>query len=142
MHPDRIAPIRRPARVVGLLLAWALLHARGIAGPVDDDPEGWRPGLAATYRSRLGGGGTLHRIEPQPAFSLGHSSPHPRLPAGPFEATWEGMIRLRDAGPITFRAIAGGEVRAEVDGVVVLDGRGATDASEVGPAAALEREPG
>jgi cytochrome c551/c552/glucose/arabinose dehydrogenase len=142
MDPNRTAPIGWLCRLVGLLLAWSVLHVRGVAGLVDDEPEALRPGLAAAYRSRVDEGATLHRIESKPALTLGHSSPHPRLPAGPFEVSWEGLIRLRDAGPIAFHASVGGEVHAEVDGVVVLDGRGATDTGRVGPATTLEREPG
>ena len=69
-----------PALLAGLLL--------GPAAPLDLDPEELQPGLVAEYRSLVDSKATVLRVEPKPAFTLGRSSPHPRLPPGPFEVTW------------------------------------------------------
>ena len=81
-------------------------------GPLDVEPEGLRPGLLAVYRAIERGGPSLHRIDPKPAFYLGHSSPHPRIPPGAFEVVWNGIIQVNDAGPISFHAFLGGELSA------------------------------
>src|SRR5262249_28245859 len=88
------------------------------------------------------GGPALHRVDPKPAFSLGHSSPHPRIPHGPFEVVWNGIIQVNDPGPISFQAFLGGEVSAEVDGVTVLRGRGLSATRPPAAAATLTRPPG
>jgi mono/diheme cytochrome c family protein len=111
------------------------------AGRLDLDPEDLRPGLVAEYRSIAEGKATVSRIEPKPAFTLGRSSPHPRLPAGPFEATWTGIISIRDPGPITLAAIVGGELSISLAGDVVLEGRGNTETTRV-TSKGIGREPG
>src|SRR5262249_9835654 len=111
-------------------------------GPLDVEPEGLRPGLAAVYRSDSQDGPTLHRIEPKPAFCLGHSSPHPRIPPGRFEVAWSGILQVNDPGPIRFSAYLGGELSVEVDGVAVLRGAGPSDTSRLGPGEGLTRPPG
>src|SRR5439155_22888892 len=72
---------------------------------------------------------TLSRVESRPAFYLSFSSPHPRLPAGPFEVTWTGVLLLKDPPPIRFDAYVCGTVNMEVDGIRVLDGEGAGETS-------------
>ena len=135
--PPLLGPPRLPT--FGLALALALLASPAAPGADDIEPEAVRPGLLASYRSLVEADATLDRIDPKPAFSLGRSSLHPRLPSGPFEAAWDGLILVREPGPICFRAHLGGEVRMEVDGLTVLRGRGQNEAEPVGPAAALER---
>jgi glucose/arabinose dehydrogenase len=84
-----------------------------------------RPGLLAEYRSLAGNGTTpVVRIDPRPAFTWGQSSPHPRIPPGPFEVTWTGVIELREAHPVRFGAYVSGEVDVTVGGATVLRGRG------------------
>src|SRR4051794_2101092 len=96
---------RLPAPLfVALLLAPASLRA----APLEVEAEDLRPGLVAEYRGA--GGAALARVEAKPAFALGHSSPHPRIPAGPFEVTWTGALLIHEAGPLTFEAFAGGAV--------------------------------
>jgi cytochrome c2 len=92
--------------------------------------EDLRAGLVAVYR---GGGAELHRIDARPAFTLGASSPHPRIPPGPFEAEWTGLLLVQEADTIAFDAAVGGELRLEVDGVTVLEGAASKP---------LERRPG
>ncbi|MBO0699582.1 MAG: c-type cytochrome, partial [Zavarzinella sp.] len=111
-------------------------------GRPDLEPDDLRPGLVAEYRSVADAKATVIRIEPKPAFTLGRSSPHPRIPPGPFEVTWTGVISIRDPGPITFSAFVGGDVSVTIDGVVVLTGRGPTDASRVTAKETLTREAG
>ena len=55
---------------------------------------------------------------------------------------WSGEITIKDAGPISFRAFAGGEVTVTVDGVTVLDGRGLTDRARLAAKEPLKRGPG
>src|SRR5262245_14450691 len=62
------------------------------AAPLDVELEDLRPGLPAVYRSLTDRDATLARVDLKPAFNLGHSSVHPRIPPGPFEATWSGII--------------------------------------------------
>src|SRR5262249_17011691 len=112
------------------------------ARPLDVEPEGLRPGLAAVYRSVAPGGPSLHRVDLKPAFSLAHSNPHPRIPHGLFEVVWNGIIQVNDPGPIAFQAFLGGEVSVEVDGVTVLRGRGRSETSRLDAGATLTRPPG
>jgi cytochrome c551/c552 len=101
-----------------------------------------RPGLLAHYRSLEKDGGTLTRVDLKPAFTLGHSSPHPRISPGPFEVTWTGVVQIQDAEPIVFDAFVGGDVTVAVSGVPVLEARGDTEASHVVGTRALEAKPG
>src|SRR5918995_1794122 len=112
------------------------------AAPLDVDPADLRPGLVAEYRSVADRKATAVRLEPKPAFSLGESSPHPRLPRGPFQVTWTGVLTVRDPGPITFSARLGGDLVVTVDGDRVLDGLGQPGASHLVGKGALNREPG
>jgi hypothetical protein len=98
-----------------------------------DDEEQLIPGLVATYRSPAAGGGgaALTRVDLKPAFTLGRSSPHPRLPEGPFEAVWEGTIQQTSADPVRFGAFLGGTLTVAVDGVTVLDARGESQSTWV-----------
>jgi cytochrome c551/c552 len=112
-----------------------------VAAPLDLEPGDLKPGLIAEYRSVAEPNTRVVRIEPKPAFTLGRSSPHPRIPAGPFEVTWSGVIQIKE-NPITFLAFVGGEVTVTVDGVIVLDGREMTDASQVTGKMPLKIAPG
>src|SRR5258708_40264851 len=127
-----------------VLLFWSppLAFAEKPTGPLDLEPESLRPGLVVAYRSLTDGDATVHRIEPKPAFCLGHSSPHPRIAPRAFEAVWTGIIHVQDPSPISFSAFAGGDLTLQVDGATVLHGRGESDTSELKATAALDREPG
>src|SRR5262245_34483669 len=95
---DRQGKVMQQLRILTLLLLISPQHI----GAEEAEPE--RPGLLAHYRSLIDENATLTRVDARPAFSLGDSSPHPRLPQGPFAVTWSGMIRLREPGPIRFEA--------------------------------------
>src|ERR1051325_7441592 len=96
--------------VVANLFAGTIAAAEGSQGPIDVEPEALRPGLVASYRSLGDEARELRRIDPKPAFTLGRSPPHPRLPAGPFEVLWNGVLFVQDPGPITFHAFLGGKL--------------------------------
>jgi mono/diheme cytochrome c family protein len=129
----------RVALLVGLLAAPL---APAADGRLDPEPDDLKPGLVAEYRSVADPKATVTRIEPKPAFTLGRSSPHPRIPPGPFEVTWTGVVSIRDPGPITFSTFVGGDVSVTVDAVMVLTGHGTSDASRVTAKEALTREAG
>jgi cbb3-type cytochrome oxidase cytochrome c subunit/glucose/arabinose dehydrogenase len=137
-------------RIVGaffFLANSAVLHAEPrshvhASGPLDVELDDLRPGLLAVYRSSADKKAVLARVDAKPAFNLGHSSPHPRLPPAPFEVTWTGVLVLKDKSPISFDAYLGGELTMEVDGVTVLQGRGDNDTALIGPKEVLRRPTG
>lgn len=118
---------------------WALLSAESDrtpagakeSGPLDAELEDLQPGLLARYASLLDKEAVLDRIDARPAFHLGHSSPHPRIPPGPFEVVWTGTLHIKDPAPITFAAFVCGEVVMEVDGKTVLQGRGQSETAQI-----------
>lgn len=112
------------------------------ASATDTDASSLRPGLVAKYHSLVDAKATLSRIDLKPAFTLGFSSPNPRLPGGQFEVTWTGMIVLTDAGPIIFSAFVCGEIHIEIDGVTALAGRGLSETSRIESDQPLARQPG
>src|SRR5262249_47772992 len=112
------------------------------AGPLEVEPEDLRPGLVARYRSLLDKDATLDRVEAKPAFRTGHSSPHPRIPPGPFEVIWTGVLALADTAPVPFHASVWGEVVRGVDGATVLKGRGEGETARARPGEPLNRPPG
>src|SRR5262245_35745685 len=123
-------------------LVAALLIATHGRGRLELEPGELRPGLVAKYRSLVDKEATLHRIEAKPAFYLGRSSPHPRIPPGPFEVEWSGVIQIKEHGAISFYAFVGGELTVMVDGVTVLEGRGPTDTSRLTEKSPTKRAPG
>jgi hypothetical protein len=84
--------------------------------PLDEDSL--EPGALAVYRS-LGSDASLTRIEPKPACALGHSSPHSRIPPGPFEATWTGALVLDEGDSLRFGAYVGGTLEMWLDSDLV-----------------------
>jgi mono/diheme cytochrome c family protein/glucose/arabinose dehydrogenase len=131
--------------MTGMAIVVCLFPALAAAPPpgrLDLEPEELRPGLVAEYRSLAEPTARLTRVEPKPAFHLGRSSPHPRLPPGPFEVVWSGVIAFRESGSVSFSALVGGEVTVSVDGATVLDGRGESDVSRVEAREPLQRPPG
>src|SRR5678815_2346933 len=82
---------------------------------VAQNPEDLKPGLLAEYRSLVDPAATLTRVDPKPAYALGESSPHPRIPAGPFEVVWTGFLLIQDVDAITL----GGDATIEIDGRAV-----------------------
>jgi hypothetical protein len=112
------------------------------SGALEVDPDQLQPGLVARYQSLADRDATLHRVDLKPAFSWGHSSPHSRIPPGPFEVAWSGLLNVTDAAPLTFDAYVCGEVTMEVDGVLVLQGRGQRESAHIDSRQALDRPRG
>jgi mono/diheme cytochrome c family protein len=124
------------------VLSWLCCPLLARADAEDGEADQHRPGLIAEYRSLADRTATLARIDAKPAFYLGRSGPHPRLPAGPFEVVWTGLLLVKDAGPLVFDAWVGGDVTVEIDGVVVLKGKGETDTTRLPGSAKLDRPQG
>ena len=108
----------RPSDHEALFAMWADPAMMADLGPVKD---------------RAMSEATLARIDLKPLFTFDDSTPHPRIPEGTFEATWTGLVFLRDPGPFVFDAYVCGEVEIEVDGVSVLAGTGKSMRDRVGP---------
>src|SRR5262249_18186707 len=135
-----------PLALLGAFLARGAARVPGKASPAAPPPQPGhvepgelRPGLVGGYRSLTDRDATFTRIDRKPRFFLVDSSPDPRLPPGPFEAVWTGLLFVKDAGPVTFDAFVGGTVRVEVDGVAVLSGRGESAAAHLRGKESLER---
>jgi len=124
------------------LFSMIILSLPAADGRLELEPDDLRPGLLAEYRSLADEKAKASRIDPKPAFTLGRSSPHPRLPAGPFEVIYAGVISIRDSGPLSFSAFVGGEIVMTVDGVVVLEGRGTIETTRLNAKATIERPAG
>jgi len=93
------------------LLALALAQ-----DPVAASGDDLRPGLVAEYRSLVDPAATLTRVDSKPAFTLGDSSPHPRIPTGPFAVTWTGLLLIQDVDAITVDVVADGAAKVEIGG--------------------------
>ena len=126
----------------GAFLLLLVTPAADPKGRLDLDPEDLKPGLVAEYPSLTDPKAVFSRIEAKPAFTLGRSSPHPRVPTGPFEVIYKGVISIRDSGPVSFSAFVGGELVIKVDGETVLEGRGNTETSQIAGKAKLDRPQG
>ena len=79
-----------------------------------------KPGLLAVYRSLVDPEATVTRIDAKPALTLADSSPHPRIPPGPFEIVWTGLLLFQEVDAITIASSVSGEVKIEVDGRAVV----------------------
>src|SRR6185369_11448472 len=97
----------------GILLLLLTAHSLTAKPPLDVDPADLRPGLVAAYRSLVEKDAALDRIDLKPAFHLGRSSPHPRIPVGPFEVVWSGVLSITDAESTSFDAYVCGELTME-----------------------------
>jgi len=83
--------------------------------PVKVPGDELKPGLLAEYRSLAAPDCALTRIDAKPGFTLGDSSPHPRIPPGPFEVVWTGLILIQDVDAIRFDPIVSGDLKIEID---------------------------
>ncbi|HUG91669.1 MAG TPA: PQQ-dependent sugar dehydrogenase [Planctomycetaceae bacterium] len=96
-----------------------LLAAASSAAAQDDSDEDFPPGLVARYAA---GGRTVERVDPDVAFVWNGDAPDVRLPHGPFEAAWEGLLLVREPGEYRFHVYVHGEAAVEVEGAGVLSG--------------------
>jgi mono/diheme cytochrome c family protein len=91
----------------------------------DDEEDGRRleAGLTAVYRSLDPSltDATLVRIDAKPALAIGAASPHPRIPPGPFEVAWDGVLEQTGDSPVRFGGYVGGSVTVTLDGAVVFE---------------------
>src|SRR5262249_17656767 len=94
------------------------------------------------YRSLSEPEAIVRRVDAKPAFYVGHSNPHPRIPPGPFEVVWTGIIHLQESAPISLSAFCGGDLTVDIDGAAALRGRGETDTSELKSTGPFKRESG
>jgi glucose/arabinose dehydrogenase/mono/diheme cytochrome c family protein len=133
-----------PALLIALCVsrpAGALAGADASA-PVDVELADLRPGLVAHYRSLNDPEAELDRIDTRPTFYLAYSSPHPRIPPGPFEVTWSGVLHVKDPSPLMMDAYVCGELLMEIDGVKVLEGRGQSEMAQLRSREGLKRPAG
>lgn len=124
--------------------------AAEVAKPTDSpsraatQPDATRPGLVAEYRSLLPAGDVspLLRVDAKPAFTWGTSSPHPRIPSGPFQVVWTGWLQLKEADSIRFSAFLGGELKLVVDGIEILKSKSNDSSRRIESNTPLRREAG
>lgn len=128
------------------LFAFLLAVLVATAGPAARavDPADLKPGLIAVWTGPLPPEpkpGTITRLEPTVALSLGRDeAPHPRL-AGLHTATWSGYVNLVRPGTYTFSAnLAHGRLTVVVGGQTVLEAEapGAATVPVTGPAVRLD----
>jgi mono/diheme cytochrome c family protein/glucose/arabinose dehydrogenase len=103
----------------------AEVSSREDASANDDDATALEPGLIAAYRSLITDRpiATVSAIDLKPAFAWGDSSPHPRMPPGPFAVEWSGYLAVNETDPIRLGAYVSGTLTVALDDVVVLSGR-------------------
>lgn len=88
---------------------------------VDEDEEPVRfPGIVGTYTA---GGRTVSRRDADVAFVWGTTAPVQELPAGPFQAEWQGKLLVRAPGKYRFYAQVQGQVEATLAGQGILAGQ-------------------
>lgn len=124
-------------------LAGALVVEIALAqAPTETEPT--RPGLVAEYRTLGAGNNTrpLLRIDAKPAFNWGDSSPHPRIPPGPFRVDWTGQIELKESEVIRFSAFLSGELKLAIDGVEIFNVRNRDTRPRVVSPTIFKRGPG
>src|SRR5688572_21047777 len=74
----------------------------------DNEVPEYRPGLIAHYRDAQGA--SCQRRDEAVSFVWGHSSPDPRLAAGPFSAVWRGRLFSIEPGTYRLHVFAAGDI--------------------------------
>jgi hypothetical protein len=83
------------------------------------------PGWLAEYESLADPSRRLARAEARPAFTWGHSPPHPLLGTGRFRVRWRGLVLLEgDEEELRWDAFAAGRLSLRIGGAEVLAGAG------------------
>ena len=90
----------------------------GLALAQDDDELA--RGLNVEFTA---GGRTVSESVESVSFDWQSASPDPRLPAGPFEATWSGMLLIQQPGKHRFYAYVDGQVEVRLANEVVFAGQ-------------------
>src|SRR5262245_29921330 len=90
----------------------------------DDEQPALGAGLIATYTSLVDANSAVTRVDAKPSFYITEGSPHPRMPAGPFQVVWRGEIVWRESAPVSFFAFVRGQLTIAIDDQVVLTGEG------------------
>jgi len=120
-------------RLSGLLFGCLLLMivGRNLAAEEIDPEEGdYPPGLLATYQA---GEKRVQRIDPDIAFNWGTSAPLPQLSGENFSAEWTSLILVKQPGEYQISAYLAGEIKVEIAGKTVLEGKRETAGWVVGP---------
>jgi len=111
----------------------------------DEEPERLPQGLKLTFRAIRAGTPSSRpedrdvRLARLVALNVpAGEPPTPFLPAGPFEATWEGTLTVNLPADSTFSAACRGAVRVAVNGKVALAGSGSGDAPLTGESVRLK----
>ncbi len=110
--------LRFPVFVAAVFAALVLYLSSSPAAAAD-----LREGLIVEYRSLVDPARRVVRVEPRPALAVPPgSSVHPRLPEGPFAATWRGLIESDDERAALLAEVSG-EVVVRVGDATVLESR-------------------
>ncbi|MCH7988177.1 MAG: c-type cytochrome, partial [Planctomycetes bacterium] len=86
----------------------------------DEEAEDFPPGMLARYSA---GGKTIQRVDPDISFVWGVAAPDQRIPPGPFEVQWKGLLLNRENNAYRFHVFLDGAVTLAVDGKKILDGK-------------------
>ncbi|WP_339727236.1 c-type cytochrome [uncultured Gimesia sp.] len=100
------------------------------AEEIDPEEDDYPPGLLATYQA---GTQRVQRIDPDIAFNWGKQAPLPQIPAGNFSVDWTSLILVKQPGKYQISAYLEGEIKVEIDGKTVLEGKRETPGWVVGP---------
>lgn len=100
------------------------------AEEIDPEEDDYPPGLLATYQL---GDKRIQRIDADIEFDWGKQSPLPQLPAGDFSVDWNSLILLRKPDTYQISAYLQGEIKVELDGKTVLEGKRDTPGWVIGP---------
>ena len=85
-----------------------------------DDDDDSHPGLVARFAA---GEREITRIDRDVQFTWGAHGPDVRLPTGPFQANWSGMLLIRTEGKHAFHLYLQGEANVALNGKTVVAGR-------------------
>ncbi|MCC7424965.1 MAG: PQQ-dependent sugar dehydrogenase [Planctomycetaceae bacterium] len=101
--------------IVGIVATLAL--AGSLRAQDEDDEEPTIPGLLTEFSAE---GTTVERFDPGLNYDWGKAAPDPRLPKGPFLASWQGMLVTKQTTKYRFHAWLHGDVTIVLEGRTVL----------------------
>ncbi|QDU07891.1 c-type cytochrome [Gimesia aquarii] len=132
-YPNHASRLSVPLHLTGFLLLCLCLMVTGknLAGEeIDPEEDDYPPGLLATYQV---GEKRIQRIDPDIAFNWGKQAPLPQLSADKFSAEWTSLILVKQPGKYQISAYIEGEIKVEIDGETVLEGKRDTPGWIVSP---------